>query len=122
LRDYDGPAVAFDQIDGFIRNAAGLVLPYENFLLSPELVSTIKTCVAGGIPLAKHERDLLEAFVSHPDEWARCHIFLGLRPGDPALEYVEQLQRRHAGSAEVYPLPSMRLSHPSVQEELQVFL
>jgi len=39
------------RIIDFIRNASGMVLPYENFLVSPELVSAIKDRVSNGVPL-----------------------------------------------------------------------
>ncbi len=51
LRDYDGPVPDMDRTINFIRNATGMVLPYENFLLSPELVDAIRDRVSNGVPL-----------------------------------------------------------------------
>src|SRR5438034_8802109 len=51
LREYEGPVGDIGRIGDFIRNATGLVLPYENFLRTPELVKIITECVANGLPL-----------------------------------------------------------------------
>lgn len=48
LRDYDAPPGNLESIAKFIRNAAGMILPYENFLRTPELSTVIQECVATG--------------------------------------------------------------------------
>lgn len=53
IREYDGPT-DIRQIGQFIRDAAGMILPYENFLRTPELVSCIAASIAGGRRLLVH--------------------------------------------------------------------
>ena len=65
LRDYHGPPGIHGIID-FIRAASGLVLPYENFLHTPELAEAINECVSGGRPLLvtvdPHSREYVNPF------------------------------------------------------------
>lgn len=51
FREYDGPVGNIDGIESFIRNATGLVLPSENFLLTPQLFKAITERVDDGVPL-----------------------------------------------------------------------
>jgi hypothetical protein len=48
IRDYDAPPGNLESVAKFIRDAAGMILPYENFLLTPELRTVIHECVAAG--------------------------------------------------------------------------
>jgi hypothetical protein len=54
------------------------------------------------------EYTTLDGFLSHLDDWPSCHIFLGLRPKDPAWKKVNELNDA-SPEAEIYELPPMNL-------------
>jgi len=48
LRECNAPPGNLEFVKTFIRNAVGMVLPYENFLSTPEIRTVIQECVAAG--------------------------------------------------------------------------
>jgi hypothetical protein len=60
-------------------------------------------------PDPKFEAKTLHAFLHHLDEWPPCHLFMALRPDEPALGEVEKLADSLPGTAETHTLPDMTL-------------
>jgi hypothetical protein len=60
-------------------------------------------------PDAALESKTLDSFLRHLDDWPACHIFMALRPDEPAHAEVEKLAASLPGTAEVYTLHDMKL-------------
>jgi hypothetical protein len=60
-------------------------------------------------PDAPRESKTLDSFLHHLDDWPACHIFMALRPDDPAHREVKKLAKSLSGTAETYPLQEMHL-------------
>ena len=59
------------------------------------------------------ERNVLDSFLRHRDDWPPCHIFLGLRPDGISYEAVQEFQSAYPAAALVYELPPMHLEGDS---------
>ncbi len=78
----------------------------------------------------ENDRKILVAFLSHPDDWPRCHIILGLRhpelrradPADHGCEAAKHLCSSAPGTAELYELPPMHLESALEQHNLTAFV
>lgn len=67
-------------------------------------------------PDVEAEKKLVDAILNHPDEWPRVHVFIGLRPDRPPIDYVNQLAQDPA--AEVYDLPDMEFEKVAERRRL----
>ncbi len=73
-------------------------------------------------PDPKKEANILDAFLRHRDDWPSCHMFLALRPDDPALAHMESLSAAYPGSAKIHRLGDLRLEKPAELNRVVAFL
>ena len=73
-------------------------------------------------PDAKLESRTLEAFLHHLNDWPACHVFLALRPDEPAYGIVEDLAESLPGAAQIYALELLDLEDDAAREGLLSFL
>ena len=65
-----------------------------------------------------YEVRTLRSFLRHLDQWPPCHLFLALRPEEPAIGAVKRLVAECPGPAELYRLEDMDLTLPGERERL----
>ncbi len=78
----------------------------------------------------KKDRKILSAFLSHPEDWPRCHIILGLKHpeirgphlADRGYEAAKDLCSSAPITAELYDLPPMHLETALEQHNLTAFV
>jgi hypothetical protein len=109
----------------------GLKLPTLQYEQARDLVKSVAEVSGRNIVLffdaweqskdPRFEAKTLAAFLSHADDWPDCHVFLALRPDDPAYEVVETLARAHP-AAQLYLLHEMNLDEPDERHRLLNFL
>ncbi len=72
------PALQYDQARDLLKAVAGISgRPIALFLDQWEKS-----------PDARFEATTLDAFLHNPNEWPQCHVFMALRPDDPAIDTV----------------------------------
>ena len=69
-------------------------------------------------PDVAREAKALDAFIRHLDDWPHCHVFLALRPDEPAYGIVQGLEASLRGQVQLYPLELMQLGEPAEQARL----
>jgi hypothetical protein len=69
-------------------------------------------------PDVAREAKALDALIRHLDDWPHCHVFLALRPDEPAYGTVQELEASLRGAVRIYPLESMQLADPAEQARL----
>jgi hypothetical protein len=112
--------------------SGGLKLPVLQYEQARDLVSAVARI--SGRPIALFldqwerssdptmESRTLDAFLRHLDDWPTCHLFLALRPDEPAYGVIEALARSMPGTAHVYPLELMNLAETRDSDGLLSFL
>lgn len=116
--------VVEDAINGLIAanqtlTTGGIQLPTLQYDQARDLVALTHRISANPVALVldqweqspdpKFEAKTLHAFLHHLDEWPPCHVFLALRPDEPAHGEVEKLAQSLPGAAETYALAEMDL-------------
>lgn len=64
------------------------------------------------------EHTLLHGFVRDLEQWPPCHVFVVLRPKDPALRYVQDMQREYGDAAAIVDLGQLELADVDEQARL----
>jgi hypothetical protein len=106
--------------------SGGLKLPVLHYDQARDLVTAVAHLSDRPIALfldqwegssdATMESRTLDNFLRHLDDWPACHLFLALRPDEPAYGAVEALARSMPGTAHVYPLDLMNLAEARDRE------
>ena len=106
----------------------GLTLPTLSYEQARDLVSSVSQI--SGRPIALFldqwekspdvalESKTLDSFLRHLDNWPACHMFMALRPDEPAFGTVEKLAASLPGPAKLYPLEGMDLHERAEQLRL----
>ena len=68
------------------------------------------------------EAKTLDAFLHHFGDWPTCHVFVALRPDEPAFGTVERLVASRPGPAEIYRLNQMVLEERGERKHLVHFI
>ena len=74
------------------------------------------------------EHKSLAAFLSHLDDWPRCHVLLGVRhpektdPTNQVFEAVKDLKQSAPGSADIYELPLMHLDDATERHNIAAYV
>jgi hypothetical protein len=130
-----------DVVDGAIKGliaanetltSGGIRLPVLQYEQARDLVATVARISDRPIALvldqwerspdATMESRTLDAFLHHLDDWPACHLFLALRPDEPAFGIVQTLEASLPGTVEIYPLELMDLGDAQECDRLMSFL
>lgn len=94
-------------------------IPQLQYEQARDLVKMVSRLGGGGVILVldqweqsssiSFEATTLHTFLRHLEDWPHCHIFLGLRPEDPAHQQVKELEKSLSGPCAVYELGLMNL-------------
>ena len=110
----NGLVVADDRL-----RTGGLKLPTLSYDQARDVVGSVAKI--SGCPIAlfldqwekspdvSREAKTLDSFLRHLNEWPLCHIFMALRPDEPACGEVESLAKSLPAQAKIYPLKGMDL-------------
>lgn len=126
-------AVVEDAISGLVAanrtlTTGGIQLPALQYDQARDLLRAVAEI--SGRPIAlfldqwekspdpKFEAITLDGFLHSPDEWPRCHVFMALRPEEPAIGTVERLVASLRGSADIHPLQAMALEDEASRARL----
>ena len=122
-----------DAINGLIAadqslKTGGVQLPTLTYEQARELVDAVAAISGRPIvlvldqweksPDVARESKTLDAFVRHLEDWPGCHIFLALRPEEPAYGTVQELEASLRGPVQIYSLERMQLADPSEEARL----
>ncbi len=122
-----------DAIQGLIAagqdlKTGGVQLPKLSYEQALDLVSAVAQISDRPIALfldqwekspdAPRESKTLNAFIRHLDDWPQCHIFVALRPNEPAYDAVQELEASRRGHVQIYLLEAMQLADPAEQRRL----
>jgi hypothetical protein len=93
------PTLTYEQARDLVRAVAELgrrpvALVLDQWEKSPDVGLEAKT---------------LDAFLHRREEWPACHIFMALRPDEPAFGAIERLVRSLPGAAGIHRLEEMEL-------------
>jgi hypothetical protein len=112
--------------------SGGLKLPTLHYEQARDLVAAVNLISGRPVvlfldqgeksPDAKAESHTVDAFLRHLGEWLPCHIFVALRPDEPAYGIVEDLAQSLPGAAQVYPLELLDLNDTAARDGLVNFL
>jgi hypothetical protein len=67
------------------------------------------------------ESTTLDGFLCHLDDWPSCHVFVGLRPKDPAWKKIKELKAA-SPEAEIHELPLMNFGDSTTRYVFADFL
>ena len=73
-------------------------------------------------PDAALEAKTLSTFLHNLEDWPNCHVFIGLRPDEPAFAIVERLIAGRPGPAQLHRLRPMALEVVAERERLVRFI
>jgi hypothetical protein len=100
-------------------STGGLKLPTLSYEQARDLVASVAEISGRPIvlfldqweksPEVAREAKALDSFIHHLDDWPQCHIFLALRPDEPALAEAQSLERSLPETAAIYRLGEMEL-------------
>ena len=122
-----------DAINGLIAadqslKTGGVQLPTLSYEQARDLVAAVATISGSRIALfldqwekspdVARESKTLDAFIRHLEDWPHCHVFLALRPEEPAYGTVQKLVASLVGPVELYPLEPMQLADPAERARL----
>jgi hypothetical protein len=122
-----------DAINGLIAadqslKTAGVQLPTLTYEQARDLVAAVATISERRVvlfldqweksPDVAREAKALDAFIRHLEDWPHCHVFLALRPDEPAYGTAQKLEASLRGAVEIYPLELMQLADPAEQARL----
>ncbi len=126
-----------DAINGLIAadqtlKTGGVQLPTLSYEQARDLVGAVATISDRPIALfldqwekspdVARESKTLDAFIRHLEDWPHCHVFLALRPEEPAYGTVRKLVASLVGPVELYPLEPMQLADPAERARLVRYL
>ena len=130
-------AVVEEALKGLIAanntlTTGGVLLPVLQYDQARDLVAAVAAIAERPIvlildqweksPDPEFEAKTLDAFLHHLDEWPNCHIFVALRPDEPAFAIVERLVAGRPGPAQLYQLEPMALEESAEHERLVRFI
>jgi len=106
------PALQYDQARDLVAAVAGIsgrriVLILDQWEKSPD---------------PAFEAKALGNFLDHLDDWPQCHLFVALRPDDPAHEIMARVVAGRPGAAQLYSLEQMALGEGQERERLAAFI
>ena len=122
-----------DAINGLIAadqslKTGGLQLPTLSYEQARDLVAAVAAISERRVALfldqwekspdVARESKTLDAFIRHLEDWPHCHVFLALRPEEPAYGTVQKLVASLAGPVELYPLQPMQLANSAERARL----
>ena len=122
-----------DAINGLIAadeklKTGGVQLPTLSYEQARDLVAAVAQISDRPIALfldqwekspdVGREAKALDAFIRHPDDWAHCHVFLALRPDEPAYDTVKKLEASLRGPVKIHSLEHMQLADSAEQARL----
>ncbi len=122
-----------DAINGLIAadqslKTGGVQLPTLTYEQARDLVAAVAAISERRVALfldqwekspdVAREAKALDAFIRHLDDWPHCHVFLALRPDEPAYGTVQKLEASLRGPVADLSPRAMQLADPAEQARL----